>query len=226
MRGSQKKVCVDVVDGANFTRLCVIKNSTKISDGRDCFEGTFRRAIWPFLLISQLHGVMPLNGISCRSLSELQFKWKSFRTVYAAIVTFTLSTYSSLLICKIFTNPEFSHMRMSSIQSNKPRRRIPSTFLPFFFSVNLIYYAMNTIGLISSFALSMYWPELMQNWQTVESLPIFRNCTYKATHLRQIRFITSTALFLSLGKFSLLCPVSGALFWKILVLIRRHIYFA
>lgn len=80
------------------------------ADDTDCFEGTFRRAIRPFLLVSQIHGVMPLNGIASKSLSDLHFKWRSPRTIYAALVACTLSTYSLLLLCKIFTNPALPNM--------------------------------------------------------------------------------------------------------------------
>lgn len=40
----------------------------------------------------------------------------------------------------------------------------------------------------------------MQNWQLIESLPIFRNCTsYKTKYVRHIRFLISIALFLAFG---------------------------
>lgn len=58
---------------------------------------------------------------------------------------------------------------------------------------------MNTIGLISSFILSMHWPKLMEHWHKIECLPIFRKCTYKSVYVHRIRWITSIALVLALG---------------------------
>lgn len=57
-----------------------------ISGKNKCFEGTFRSAIWPLLLIGQFFGVMPLIGVANSSLSHLNFKWKSARTAYALVI--------------------------------------------------------------------------------------------------------------------------------------------
>lgn len=60
-------------------------------------------AIWPFLIIGQLFGVLPTIGIKNRSLSALHFEWKSFRTFYSLIIATILSSYLILLVWKIFT---------------------------------------------------------------------------------------------------------------------------
>lgn len=78
------------------------KNQT-VSDVSYHFEGTFRKAIWPVLAIAQLHGVMPIHGISSESLSDLHFKWKSFRTIYAVIATMILLSHTLLLFWKLLT---------------------------------------------------------------------------------------------------------------------------
>ena len=67
------------------------------------------------------------------------------------------------------------------------------------FSANLLFYGMNALELISFLALAMHWPELMRRWQIVESLPVFRNCSYKISYMRQIRFISLLAMFLALS---------------------------
>lgn len=90
-----------------------IKNEKSIiSDGNFHFEGTFRKAIWPFLVIGQLYGVMPVIGISSRSLSDLHFNWKSFRAIYAVIVAIILSSYSLFVLWKIFTDSAYSNISM------------------------------------------------------------------------------------------------------------------
>lgn len=58
---------------------------------------------------------------------------------------------------------------------------------------------MNALGFISFLVLSMHWPKLMQCWQSVESLPIFRNCAYKTTYMRRIRLTASIVLVFALG---------------------------
>lgn len=58
--------------------------------GNGCFEGTFRNAIWPLLMVGQLFGVMPLIGVKNPALSDLQFKWRTVRTAYAL---FTVTVY-------------------------------------------------------------------------------------------------------------------------------------
>lgn len=61
---------------------------------------------------------------------------------------------------------------------------------------------MNTSGFISFFFLSSHWPQLMEHWQSIESLPIFRNFVRKTAYMRRIRLISSTILVLALGAFS------------------------
>lgn len=86
-----------------------------ISDGSDRFEGTFRRAIWPILVISQMFGAMPVVNVSNWSLSDLHFKWASLRTIYAVFVSTTLSIYSLFLLWKIFTDAV--HLNMIGLSS-------------------------------------------------------------------------------------------------------------
>lgn len=69
----------------------------------------------------------------------------------------------------------------------------------FKFPANLLFYGMNALEFIGFLALSLHWPDLMRQFQMVESLPVFRNCTYKTMYMRRIRFISSIALFLALG---------------------------
>lgn len=174
-------------------------------DESDRFEGTFRRAIWPFLVISQLYGVMPVAGVSSWSLSDLQFKWKSSRTIYAIIVALILSGYSLYLLWKIFTTIAYFNiigLEFSKLTWN-PRLTNSQYVLTLLvdFSANFLFYAMNALEFIGFMALSLQWAELMQSWQMTESLPVFQNCTcnYKTAYMRRIRFIASVALILALG---------------------------
>lgn len=97
-------ICGKLNLSLNLSRTHSIERANQIiSDGSDRFDGTFRRAIWPFLVIGQFFGIMPLIGVSGWSLSDLHFKWKSIRTVYAVCVASILSCYSIFLLWKVFT---------------------------------------------------------------------------------------------------------------------------
>lgn len=108
------QVKVNCLSSQNISSVCGTGNETFyyeidlnfhiFTDRSDNFEGTFRRAIWPFLVISQLYGVMPVSGVTSWSISDLHFKWKSMRTIYAIVVACILSSYSLYLLWKIFTD--------------------------------------------------------------------------------------------------------------------------
>lgn len=76
----------------------------------ECFEGSFRRAIWPFLVIAQLFGVMPVFGVSNRTLSSLHFEWKSVRTIYSLVTILILLIYSLYLMWRTFTGPVYFNL--------------------------------------------------------------------------------------------------------------------
>lgn len=67
------------------------------------------------------------------------------------------------------------------------------------FSVNCLFYVLNTLEFIGFLVLSLHWPELMRYWQNIESLPIFQNGTYKTGYVRRIRIVAFTTLLLAFG---------------------------
>lgn len=97
-----------------------LKINRTITDGSDHFEGAFRRAIWPFLVIGQFYGV----GVSSRPLSKLHFKWNCFRTIFAIIVAIILSGYSLFLLWKIFTDAAYFYMSMWQYDYIRLRKNI------------------------------------------------------------------------------------------------------
>lgn len=62
------------------------------------FNGSFREAAWPFLMVGQCFGIMPVIGIRSLSSADLKFSWTSLRTVYSVIIAFILTSYSLVLI--------------------------------------------------------------------------------------------------------------------------------
>ncbi|XP_055326858.1 gustatory receptor for sugar taste 64f-like [Sitodiplosis mosellana] len=119
-----------------------------------CFEGSFREAIWPFLILGQFFGLLPVIGVKkSRQTSELQFKWKSVRTIYSLIIAFILISYTSILIWGTFT----TEIELSSIGI-------------------FIFYTSNTYGFVSFLALARKWPLLIHKWENTESKsPAFRS---------------------------------------------------
>lgn len=76
-----------------------------ISGDSDFFEGSFRQAIWPFLVVGQLFAVMPIRGVTSHSLTDLKFSGKNIRTYYSCSVTVVLIAYSLILLYTLFTHP-------------------------------------------------------------------------------------------------------------------------
>lgn len=75
------------------------------------FEGNFREAIWPIIMVGQLFGVMPVAGIKSRPISNLHFNWRNLRTVHSLLVLAILSAYSATLAWNTFS----SQVQFSSI---------------------------------------------------------------------------------------------------------------
>lgn len=118
-----------------------------------------------------------MNGCSCKNVFKM---WKiNFWPVVDK------SAFASLPIFGwVFRSVNIKIHKFSSF---------PATFL---------FYFMNTFGIISFLVLSLYWPELMRHWQTIESLPIFQNFVHKTAYIRRIRLIAAAALILASGNFS------------------------
>lgn len=49
---------------------------------------------FPVLVIGQLFGVMPLNGIKSKDVADLSFSWRSYRLYYTVICALMMSIYS------------------------------------------------------------------------------------------------------------------------------------
>lgn len=57
----------------------------------------------PVLFVAQFFGVMPVNGVLNKDLSQMKFKWKSFRTVYAMFCCSSLLSYALITVAYNFT---------------------------------------------------------------------------------------------------------------------------
>lgn len=66
--------------------------------------GTFRNAMWPLLVVGQLFGVMPLIGVTKPALSDLQFEWRTLRTVYAGLTVLAYLCHTLSIFWRIITD--------------------------------------------------------------------------------------------------------------------------
>lgn len=58
----------------------------------------------PILIVGQLFGNLPIIGITIKNCENLQFKWRSFRTIYAIVylllgrIEFFLAVFRGFMI--------------------------------------------------------------------------------------------------------------------------------
>lgn len=76
------------------------------------FEGSFQEAIGPTLALAQYFGVMPVVGVKSKSAAHLEFKWKSFRTIYSFIMFSCGAVYTGVTLWITLTS-EIKFVRMS-----------------------------------------------------------------------------------------------------------------
>lgn len=62
------------------------------------YNGSFHEAIGSVLLLAQFFAVMPVIGVKSDSASKLTFEWKSFRTIYVAIMSVLMVGYTGLSV--------------------------------------------------------------------------------------------------------------------------------
>lgn len=140
-----------------------------------CDDGSFHRAVYPILIIAQLFGVLPVQNISYKCPSRLQFTRKSLRYIFAVFVTISCGLEAISAITWTFkTRIEFGKM------------------------VILVYYITNFLSLVCFLRLAKIWPMLMLKWHEVENkLPL--DDSKKKNGMMAVRVRRVTAIILSLS---------------------------
>lgn len=165
---------------------------------REYSDVSFRKCIWPILFLGQMFGLMPVIGITNKSITELRFKWQSRRTIYALISVVATTSYAIWHLWNTFSFRVDFHgigvlLKLSSFSLLFWKRE-------YFFPVNSLFFVTSSFGYISFFALAMKWPELMRQWENVESnLTTFHNYKQKRNQMLRIRYVTFTIFFLAFG---------------------------
>lgn len=136
---------------------------------------SFRKSISQTLVFGQLLGLMPICGITS-DLSDLKFKWKSFRCLHFAVVSLGAVFFLILMLLFLYQRREFS---LENIDT-------------------LIVYSTNLITIVLFFRLRRKWPKLIECWNNFESrLNLNDNENRQQSNLRLMLIVTS-----SLGKLS------------------------
>lgn len=110
-------------------------------------QGSFQEAIGPVLRFSQVFAIMPVNGVNSKEISNIKFKWKSFKAVY------------SLLLIACGTIEFFLCVRL-----------VLKRGLTLGYASALAYYFAAVFGAFCFFRLSMKWQQSMKRWYELEKV--------------------------------------------------------
>lgn len=61
---------------------------------------SFHRAMAPVLMLAQIFGLIPVNGIRDPHIDHLQFKWLSFKTAYTVLGSFSIFCTGALYMAQ------------------------------------------------------------------------------------------------------------------------------
>lgn len=120
-----------------------------VSVGSVRFKGCYREAVWPFLAIGQMFGVMPLSGLNVRS--QLHFKWKSLQTIYSLIVVTILITYSIFLIWRTIIHKDSNYSAICNYKFNT------IIYLVYVYFITFQLFCYSTYRIHASLLVSLYW---------------------------------------------------------------------
>lgn len=169
-------------------------------------EGSFRGAISPILLFFQLFGIMPLNGVTNHSVTDLRFEWKSVRTIYSLFIVMFLLAYSVVFILDLITNI-LTLQYLGQLMKMKSNSRAEFIFYSRNIYINRIailvdslFNTLNTIAFIGFIGLAMKWSELIKIWENAESnLTMFCKHRISKRFTFKIRMVASVMLLMGLS---------------------------
>lgn len=141
-------------------------------------KGSFHEAIGPVLRVAQVFGLMPIDGVMSRDISNLNYKWKSLKTAYS--LTFLILGTVECLLCA---------------------RLIFKKGLSLALSSELSFYLISLVGAFFMLKLAMKWQRLMKLWFDSEKVFLKTPYTNSGFSLKQrIRLWAAIIGFLSLCK--------------------------
>jgi gustatory receptor len=139
-------------------------------------KGSFHEAIGPVLRVAQVFGLFSVDGVMSKDVSNIEFKWRSFKTIYSMLFL-VLGTTECLLCCRLILNKGLT-LSLSS---------------------ELSFYLISMIGAFYILKLATKWKYLMKLWYDSEKVFLktpYINC--KISMKRKIRLWSALIGFLSL----------------------------
>uniref|UniRef100_A0A182J8L9 Uncharacterized protein n=1 Tax=Anopheles atroparvus TaxID=41427 RepID=A0A182J8L9_ANOAO len=146
-------------------------NKTQVCGGGG---GYFCRTVTPVLIVGQLFGLLPVEGVCGGRWWSLRWQWYSLRNGYAFAVQ---------LGALVMAGFSFATLWFSGVEFAK----ISAHFLSWMF------FTLNLLITLNFSVLARAWPELMSRWvQLEQSLPDHpRLCSSYRRYRRQLRLITT-----------------------------------
>lgn len=144
-------------------------------------QGSFHEAVSPVLRLAQVFGMMSVDGVTSKDISNITFKWNSLKTVYSLVFLVLGTAESIFCICSAFKKG----MSLSVMSE-------------------LGFYATSMLGAFFILRLATKWKYLMKLW--FENEKVFLKFPYINSGLslkRRIRIWAALIGFLALCNYIL-----------------------
>lgn len=147
-------------------------------------KGSFHDAIGPILLVSNFFGMMPVDNVNSKDIADIDFQWKSVKTIYS--LTFIICGSIECLLC--FRLSMYRGMTLGYMSS-------------------LSFYFTSMFGAVYLFNFATNWKRLMKLWYKSEKIFLKAPYTVNGWPLkRKIRVWATTIGFLALSNwFNSIC---------------------
>jgi gustatory receptor len=113
----------------------------------EAIKGSFHDAIGPILKISQCFGILPVNNVNSKDISNIAFNWKSMKTIYS-IIFIASGTVECVLAARMMLKQRISLGNSSA----------------------LCFYVTSVIGAFCMLRLASKWNRLMRFWYDSEKV--------------------------------------------------------
>lgn len=187
---------------SQFCWVDTVSCMKRATDRDQMNQGRFQEAIGNVVAFAQIFAMMPLVGVTKSSASELHFKWRSARAIYATITFILAVGYLSIIFILTLSR----QMTFNSIGESF-KQYVCFIAVKYWrivqFSVVLAFFSTTTITILNFIILARKWPALMRKWEFVESvLPRFKDKRENRRLAVKVRNIACVVLIVCASKLS------------------------
>lgn len=139
---------------------------------------TFHQAVGPCLVYGQFFGMLPVDGVLSENESELEFRWKSLKTIYSM----------AFLFC-------------GTVESCLGTRRLLRLGFNIRYVEGLVFFILAVVRGFIFFRLARKWTEIMKMWKRCED--VFVRDPYKvegASLKVKVRVVFTVLVTFAMGK--------------------------